>query len=754
MPRKMRSRARLLNAIPVSVVMLILLSIAPPHSPSVPDTAAGAGFGGSSLERPTPSYHTPTLPATPGVTPLLSHEGVTGAHQSDSLHQEGAVAAPANEVGTLPHPSAIPLGAASSYSGHYYAGAQYTGSSTTATSLQVTLGVPDDFPESGVYFVVLSVWDNAGSYDQLGLVNWYGSWGIVYSTSTYCAATYYVNDFAQSLTRGTDYLFDMSISTGTVHFSAFYASNATSVWSYSTYTGGTNFQIAGSYSCNGGSSYGYTDYEEVYSTAGPVVPYDLFFTYNWASFGYVGTWGIFSSSAPSGVSVYINGGSSSNGCGNSVVGYCPVTIANEPYHLSFTNGQDTTTVEPTASPRTYYWDVTVSDLSPDSPISLVGYSQPGSWTLNIPTSEGSPTFVSEFSFSFPSTTPPGLYYIGIVAFDGSGSYDRVSLGVNVLPMLSSSPSGSPGSEKVDVGQAATFSANPEGGSGGYSYEWISLPPGCSTSLASSIHCVPVSAGTFSIDVSITDSLGYSAVGSSFYVVDSDPTITTPTASRASADVGQSITFTTDGSGGSGGLTYEWSGLPSGCAAATSATATCSALTTAYTFEVTAAVTDSNSFRVVSAVLTYTVDPAVSVVLAVSTASLLQGGSVTITATATGGSGDFEYTWGGLPAGCSAATGAVLTCAPSASGTFHVNVTVTDSNGESGLASTTLTVNPSLAGLPAGEAYALIGGSVATAVIIAAAATILLLRRRKTHRPPVQPISQDPPTGQPPSPPAQ
>jgi len=650
---------------------------------------------------------------------------------NETASHGGSMAVPANEVGSPPHPNAIPATGPPSYSGHYYAGVLYSGSSTTATEINVTLQVPDDHPEgSTFYYVILSVWDNAGSYDQIGFTNDYGTWGLAYSWTSSCAGSYYYSADAVTLQPGESYNFEMSVSSGYVHFAAYHAGGGTLVWSHSADTGGTNFQVAGSYSCNSESWWDYTDYEEVYDTTGPVVPYDFFFTYNWAdSFGSVGTWGTFSSSAPSGVNVWVGtpGSTSSNGCPAG----CPIMIANEPYYVHFTNGRDSTSVEPTTASRTFYWNVTVSELSSDSPIYLSTYHLPGGWAASFLTTQGSPTFISEFSYSFPSSTTAGSYYIGVNTYDGSGSYDRVALGVDVLPILSTSVSGSPGSGGIDVGQTTTFSANAGGGSGVYSYDWTAVPVGCSVTTSASFRCGPSSAGSISIAVTVTDSLGYTAVGTSTYIVDTDPAVEVPSATPGTVDVGQPIVYSVVASGGSGGYAYAWSGLPTGCTSSGTASDSC-APSGAGRFSVVAAVTDSNGFTVMSQTLSFTVysDPTVSS-FSTSPGSLLEGVSTTFVAAVTGGRAPLVYSYLGLPAGCSSANVSTFSCTPSATGTFIVYVIVLDANGFNVTQNTTLTVNPSFLGLPALEGFALVGGGIALAAV---AATVLLLSRRKRRGP--------------------
>jgi hypothetical protein len=606
---------------------------------------------------------------------------LTPPHQSteSALPPSGSLglsfSAPASEAGSPPHPNPILRGQpASGYDGHYYAGSVYSGSATTATKLQVSLRTPDDFPESAAfYYVILSVWDNAGSYDQIGVSNTYGTWGLAYSWTSYCAGNYYYSPDAIALQRGTSYDFDMSISSGDVHFSASYASNGTAVWSYTAGTGGTAFEISDSYACDSDDWYDYTDYEEVYETTGPVVPYDLFFTYNEVGTSPESSWSTWSSSAPSGVTT--------------LVGQSNVTIENEPYYLHFTNGLDSTSAEPSSS-RTYDWNVTVSDLSPDSPISLVSYYTPNGWSVGFAPAKGDPTFTSELSFTVPSSATSGSYYIGINATDGSGSYDRVALSVSVGTGggggsgLAVSLSASPGSGLIDLGQSTTLTASASGGSGSYTYQWTSVPTGCSEPDSASFACTPSASGGFSISVTVTDSVGDKASSTIAYTVDSDPSVATPTATPGSADVGQPVLFSTTAGGGSGGYTYSWSGMPTGCANSGSASDQCTPTATG-TFSVTATVTDSNGVAVTSKALDFAVvgDPTVTVgAIPDGSGDIDVGQAVTFSAVASGGSGGYTYSWNGLPTGC-ANSGAVSDrCVPTAAGTFSVSVTVQDSNG--------------------------------------------------------------------------
>ena len=89
-----------------------------------------------------------------------------------------------------------------------------------------------------------------------------------------------------------------------------------------------------------------------------------------------------------------------------------------------------------------------------------------------------------------------------------------------------------------------------------------------------------------------------------------------------------------------------------------------------------------------------------------------------------------YSYAGLPAGCTSADTPVLACTPNATGTFNVQVTVTDANGMTMRSNATLTVNASFLGLPAAEGYAVVAGMVVLAAVVVVLAVLLLRRPKK------------------------
>ena len=326
---------------------------------------------------------------------------------------------------------------------------------------------------------------------------------------------------------------------------------------------------------------------------------------------------------------------------------------------------------------------------------------------------------------------PGTYNVNFTVVDGAGDavWTSATFAVYVDP-TELPPVPSPGS--VDSGQSVTFTPSVSGGSGGGSYAWTyGALTGCTAPSAPSLNCTPTGPGSFTVSYAWTDSDNVVATGSTMvgFTVYPDPTVAPPRVSRATVDVGQSVTFFAVGSGGSGGLTYAWNDLPAGCPGA-AAIVTCNPTEPVTNASISVTVTDSNGFDVTSSAVNFTVyaDPTVWA-LAASPSSAVEGSNVTFDARATIGSGDLVYSWSGLPAGCASADAATVTCVPTAPGTYQIVVNVTDSNGVQATSSAlSFTVSPVPAPSPALGGFTLWGSLVAGVVVVGAVAAVLWVRR--------------------------
>ena len=119
---------------------------------------------------------------------------------------------------------------------------------------------------------------------------------------------------------------------------------------------------------------------------------------------------------------------------------------------------------------------------------------------------------------------------------------------------------------------------------------------------------------------------------------------------------------------------------------------------------------------------------------VSSPTVLVGGSVTFTASVSGGAGDRTYSWSGLPAGCDSVNAPEITCVPSGAGKYTVVVTVRDLTGAEVKGSGVLvTVNAAVSGGFAtganGLEWAMVGVVVFLGILVGALLAVEVSRRR-------------------------
>ena len=343
-------------------------------------------------------------------------------------------------------------------------------------------------------------------------------------------------------------------------------------------------------------------------------------------------------------------------------------------------------------------------------LSAVGTFQPQSAdigqsvTFTCDASGGGPPYSYSWTFGDGSTadgqivihsySSPGMVHVVCTVTDNlRNTYlSTTSLTIYSDPSVSV-PAASPAS--VDIGQMATFTTQTFGGSGGYTYDWLNTPTGCESRNASSISCEPSTAGTFQITLNVTDSNGFSVLsGALSFIVYTDPSIGSFMASTAGLDLGQGSTLLVSASGGYGALSYSFSGLPPGCATADATVLSCTPSATG-NFSVIVTVTDLNGFSVAAEPVSLVVnpDPVATVVAAPSETDV--GLNIAFAITASQGTGLFSYSYQGLPPGCSSSNTPSLSCTPSSSGAYLIEVSATDEAGGIATSSVAVTVNPDL-----------------------------------------------------------
>lgn len=179
----------------------------------------------------------------------------------------------------------------------------------------------------------------------------------------------------------------------------------------------------------------------------------------------------------------------------------------------------------------------------------------------------------------------------------------------------------------------------------------------------------------------TNEIEYSALEP--LIVNADPTIATPTASPSHNPLETllpvSITFSTTESGGTSPLSYQWDINKTGVSGATSTTFT-HVFSGYATYTITVNVTDATGYKVTSTALVEVIYPPLSVSLSVSPNPADIGESVKLTASASGGSGSYSSFVFSIAGSAHSETTSTYTTSFSSSGSYPMNVSVTDSAG--------------------------------------------------------------------------
>ena len=343
-------------------------------------------------------------------------------------------------------------------------------------------------------------------------------------------------------------------------------------------------------------------------------------------------------------------------------------------------------------------------------LSAVGTFQPQSAdvgqsvTFTCNSSGGGPPYSYSWTFGDGSTadgqivihsySSPGTVHVVCTVTDNlQNTYlSTTSLTIYSDPSVTV-PAPSPAS--VDIGQMATFTTQTFGGSGGYTYDWLNTPTGCESRNASSISCESSTAGTFQIAVNVTDSNGFTVLsGALSFIVYTDPSIDSFMASPIGFDLGQGSTLLVSASGGYGALSYSFSGLPPGCATADAIALSCTPSATG-NFSVIVTVTDLNGFSVAAEPVSLVVNPNPVTTVVAAPSETDVGLKIAFAITASQGTGLFSYSYQGLPPGCSSSNTPSLSCTPSSSGPYIIEVSATDEAGSIATSSVAVTVNPDL-----------------------------------------------------------
>jgi hypothetical protein len=310
---------------------------------------------------------------------------------------------------SAPHSAPVPINGipAPTVRSHWYAGGVISPDIATfqarTVSTQLTVPAANISSETNqFYYVLMSVWDNTGSYDQIGMANAFGVWGFTYSFTDYCAQNYYFNPDLFSLTPGTTYTFTMSLSQGELSFFAY--AGQSYVGGLTVVTDASTFNVSTAYSCGGSAYYDFTDYEEVYYTQQKTPDFAMAFAGTMAN-ARTPKMVSFTSGAPARVHVAASRGA--------------VTVANVPFELLYAGTSQGLVILPHTT-RSYAFDVATVRLYGSPYLSSCSALTSG-WALTGWSGALSPPFSSTMTLTIPAGTAAGTYLEYIYAYNSGAT---------------------------------------------------------------------------------------------------------------------------------------------------------------------------------------------------------------------------------------------------------------------------------------------------------------------------------------------
>jgi hypothetical protein len=439
--------------------------------------------------------------------------------------------------------------------------------------------VPDDLPlTTDRYYVALSIFDGAESYDQVGFADNNGSWEIFYADATACGTRPDVHWDALSIDRNSTYTFEISIAGGGVVLFETKATTGAVVWKENVHTGATYLQVESTQQCGTATVPGLTESEEVYAASLGHPPYNFFLT-NATEDG-----------APEKSWVELNGSDNSTLVDRSGSN---VTIFNAPFTIGFAGASDQTTIETAASSQHLRTTVSVVMETSGAAVGLSAYTAAAGWLFSETPSSSNTSFVAVLNITVPASTVAGVFVVEIEASNSAGFANRVALVVTALSGLSLTLTTHPTTGEVDANESATILANATGGRPSYSYSWPMSPGGCAVVSVGTFSCHLPVPGNFMVVAGVSDTLGYALFQDTQLVAVPDPVLSgLPTNVGV---VGSSLTIAVALEGGLAPFTFTWQSLPSGCGSVNATWLNCTPTSPGH-YSVTVTSVDRTGFR--------------------------------------------------------------------------------------------------------------------------------------------------------------
>jgi outer membrane protein assembly factor BamB len=306
------------------------------------------------------------------------------------------------------------------------------------------------------------------------------------------------------------------------------------------------------------------------------------------------------------------------------------------------------------------------------------------WYLNGAPVSGATTPTWTFT-----PTSAGSYVVYVNLTDALGHFatsGTVQVTVNLQPSVSVLPA----SGTLDVGQSQLFTSNVSGGTPPYSYQWYLNSAAVSGAASSNWTFTPASAGSYTVYLNVTDSVGAVATSGTVPVTVNGPLSVSIAPSSATMDVGQQKLFTSTVSGGTSPFMYQWYANDVAASGATNA-AWAFTPSSSGTYNVYVNVTDNVRFKAKSNIANVVVNPALSVSVSPSAVVMDVNQSQLFTSSVTGGTWPYTYQWYLNGTSVSGATDTMWNFTLASAGNYTIYVGVNDGAGAQAT-SNTATVN--------------------------------------------------------------
>ena len=247
-----------------------------------------------------------------------------------------------------------------------------------------------------------------------------------------------------------------------------------------------------------------------------------------------------------------------------------------------------------------------------------------------------------FSWTAPAAgTGPVTFYGAFAVTEPVTKLTTMVVNENATTPLSATATANP--MTINAGQSSQLNVTVAGGTGSYSYSWVSNPAGFTstqqnpvvTPAATTTYTVTVTSGTSNVNSSVTVT-----------VIPVSPLTVSATASPMSITAGQSSQLSANVSGGTGTYSFSWVSNPAGFTSTLQNPVVSPIVTTEYTVTVTSGTSNANS------AVTVTVNAAnpLAATATAAPSTICNGQSTQLGVNVTGGTPPYTYSWSSVPAG--------------------------------------------------------------------------------------------------------